>query len=62
MKKNKKTIQVGDWVKIIKESKTTGLLGAQLKVISVNEGSVEVIVGKSKIKFQFNYVRGQILF
>lgn len=56
MKKNKKTIQVGDWVKIIKESKTTGLSGAQLKVISVDEGSVEVIVGKSKIKFQYDEV------
>ena len=56
MEKNKKIIQVGDWVKIIKESKTTGLLGAQLKVISVDEGSVEVIVGKSKIKFHFNEV------
>ena len=56
MKKNKKTIQVGDWVKIIKESKTTGLSGAQLKVISVDEGSVEVIVGKSKIKFHLDEV------
>ena len=48
MKVEKKMFNVGDCVKVIKESKTTGLLGAQLKVVLVNKDSVEVAIGNKR--------------
>ena len=51
-----KIVKVGDWVKIVKESKAIGLLGATLKVILVDENSVEVAVADNKIRFKYDEV------
>lgn len=51
-------IRIGDWVKVIKESKTTGLVGARLKVVHVEENSVDVAMeGNTKITFSMDEIK-----
>lgn len=52
------TVKVGDWVKVIKESKTIGLVGSRFKVVNVEDDFVEVVVtGNNRIRFNMNEIK-----
>ena len=53
----KEIIKIDDWVEIIKESKTQGLVGGHFRVMSISSSGIEVMVNGKGEPFKFDEVR-----
>ena len=53
----KEIIKIDDWVEIIKESKTQGLVGGYFRVMSISSSGIEVMVNGKGEPFKFDEVR-----